>query len=366
MQFENPGASANFGKINSEHSMSSVRLPKYITSEYQLMLGILVPYSVLLNFLIFSRPYLTESVLFIQATLITMCVKVVAWQLHTLIAMALAVKFPKPADTMRRIGASLLAFVPLTALVNTGIFIFYQKTGLADGDFGMVNYFRVLVSGIGLNTLATFLHEGMSNFEKWKATLTETEQLKTEYAKSRLEGLKTQVNPHFLFNSINTLSSLIGEDPEKAETFLDEMCKVYRYLLKTDEGEFVSLQTELQFLHSWFYILKIRYGHAVRFDMDVDNESLEKRIPPLTLQLLIEHVLNRNMISKMKPLHINISVTNAGWLALQHTVASKITADAQQDDAGLENVINKFRLLELSPMRIARHDDWQVIEIPLT
>lgn len=342
-----------------------MRLPKYITSEYQLMLGILIPYSVLLNFLIFSKPYFTDYLFFVQATLITLAVKIVAWQLHTIIAMTMVGRFPKHADIMRRIGMSLLLFVPLTALVNTAIFVFYQQSGIGKAYFGAGSYFWIIVSGIGLNMLATFLHEGMSNFEKWKATLTETEQLKTEYAKSRLEGLKTQVNPHFLFNSINTLSSLIGEDPAKAEVFLDEMCKVYRYLLKTDEGEFVTLRTELQFLHSWFYILKVRYGQAIRFDMDVGNDSLEKRIPPLTLQLLIEHVLNRNKISKQNPLQVRICVTSTGWLALQHTVALKIAAEDQPGDAGLENVVNKFRLLELDPMRISRQGDLQVIEIPL-
>ncbi|SDG29377.1 Histidine kinase [Dyadobacter soli] len=343
-----------------------MRLPKYIASEYQLMLGILIPYSVLLNFLIFSKPYFNDYVFAVQVTLITLSIKVVDWQLHTIIAMALAGKFLKPADTMRRIGVSLLLFVPLTALVNTLIFVFYYQTGIGEAYFNTENYGWVLISGVGLNMLATFLHEGMSNFEKWKAALTETEQLKTEYAKSRLEGLKTQVNPHFLFNSINTLSSLIGEDPGKAEVFLDEMCKVYRYLLKTDEGEFVTLQTELQFLNSWFYILKIRYGQAIHFDMDVDNNSLEKRIPPLTLQLLIEQILNRNIISKLKPLRICITVTDAGRLALQHTVALKIAVEDQAGNAGLENVVNKFRLLDLEPMRIARNGDTQTIEIPLT
>lgn len=341
-----------------------MKLPKYVANEYQLMLGILAPYSVLLNFFIFANHYIADWSLFLGATSLTLAIKVIAWQLHTLIAMLLYRQYPRDGDTMKRIFTSLFCFFPLTALVNTFIFLVYGQMGLAASGIGSPNYIWALVSGIGLNLLSTFLHEGVSNFEKWKAALTETEQLKTAYAKSRLEGLKTQVNPHFLFNSINTLSSLITEDPEKAETFLDEMCKVYRYLLKGDKDAFVSLQTELHFIRSWFYILKVRYGAAISFDIEVPDETMESRIPPLTLQLLVEHVLSRNMISKQKPLHIRVMSARSGWLQIRHSVALKM--DHQPSDANLHNVINKFRLLELAPVSITSDEEFQIIEIPLS
>lgn len=265
---------------------------------------------------------------------------------------------------MRRIGISLLLFFPLTASVNTFFFLFYHFTGFGGFQFAMKGYSWALVSGAALNIMATFMHEGVANFEKWKATLAETEQLQKEYAKSQLEGLKSQVNPHFLFNSINTLSSLIPENPEKAEVFLDEMCRVYRYLLKNDKGEFVTLSMELQFIKSWFYILKIRYGAAIIFDIKVTDSSLEKKIPPLTLQLLIEHILSQNIISKLKPLQIQIVTHEHDWLELYHTVAGKIMTE-EPKERWLENVVNKFRLLELEPMKIVSRDEFQVIQVPL-
>jgi sensor histidine kinase YesM len=344
----------------------SMKLPKYISNEHQLMLVILIPYSVLLNFFIFSKDYFTHLWWFVGATCVTLLIKVIAWQLHTLIAMLLYKRIRKDGDTMKRIFISLICFFPLTAVVNTFIFWFYSQISLSVSELGSINYIWALVSGLGLNLLSTFLHEGVSNFEKWKATLTETEQLKTEYAKSRLEGLKTQVNPHFLFNSINTLSSLITEDPQKAEIFLDEMCKVYRYLLKSDKGEFVTLRTELQFIRSWFYILKIRYGAAISFEIQVSDEAMEQRIPPLTLQLLVEHVLSRNMISKQKPLNIRVLSGEPGWLQLHHSVALKIDQQEMQGDTNLHNVINKFRLLELAPVSISQQDEFQIVKIPLT
>ncbi|MCE7072568.1 histidine kinase [Dyadobacter sp. CY327] len=343
-----------------------MKMPKYIANEYQLMLGILAPYSVLLNFFIFSNTYFTHLPLFFGATCLTLSIKVVAWQLHTLVAMVLSKHFPKDGETMKRIFISLLCFFPLTALVNTFIFWVYGQLDLAVSEIGSANYIWALVSGLGLNLLSTFLHEGVSNFEKWKATLTETQQLKTAYAKSRLDGLKTQVNPHFLFNSINTLSSLITEDPEKAETFLDEMCKVYRYLLKGDKEAFVPLRTEIQFIRSWFYILKVRYGSAIRFDIQVTSDAMEKRIPPLTVQLLVEHILGRNKISKHKPLHISVISAGTESLQIHNTVALKIDYQQVQGETSLDNVINKFRLLDLEPVNIINSAEFQIIEIPLS
>jgi two-component system LytT family sensor kinase len=343
-----------------------MKCPKYISQEYQLMLAILLPFSILLNFLIFGENYLSSISTFVSTTLISLTIQSPAWQLHTVIAMRLSQRYPKDGETMKRIGISLLFFFPLTALVNSSIYGFYWLTGIGDYQFVARNYILGMASGVGLNLLATFMHEGVANFEKWKVTLTETEQLKTEYAKSRLEGLKTQVNPHFLFNSINTLSSLISQDPEKAEVFLDEMCKVYRYLLKKDKGEFIELQKELQFINSWFFILKVRYGTAVSFNLDVTDDALNKQIPPLTLQLLVEHILNRHMISKLKPLAIRISTSGSEWLALHHTISRKINAKDPDKDNSMSNVINKFRLLDLAPIRISQSEGVQIIEIPLS
>jgi two-component system LytT family sensor kinase len=343
-----------------------MKFPKYISQEYQLMLAILLPFSILLNFLIFGENYLSSISTFASTTLISLTIQSLAWQLHTIIAMRLSQRYPKDGETMKRIGVSLLFFFPLTAFVNTSIFALYWLTGIGDYQFDAKNYILAMASGIGLNLLATFMHEGVANFEKWKVTLTETEQLKTEYAKSHLDGLKTQVNPHFLFNSINTLSSLINQDPEEAEVFLDEMCKVYRYLLKKDKGEFVALQKELQFVKSWFYILKVRYGAAVSFDFDIANDALDKQIPPLTLQLLVEHIISRHMISKLKPMAIRISASGAEWLALRHSISPKINAKDTHENNSMNNVINKFRLLELAPIRISQSEGIQIIEIPLS
>src|SRR5205085_5679631 len=115
-------------------------------------------------------------------------------------------------------------------------------------EYAEPDFIKCYTSIIVVNIFLTFLNEGVYRFEKYRATVTETEQLKKEYMQSQLLGLKSQMNPHFLFNSLNTLSSLIHEDAETAENFLDHMSKVYRYLLRNNDEQLVKLGTELNFI----------------------------------------------------------------------------------------------------------------------
>ena len=115
-----------------------------------------------------------------------------------------------------------------------------------------------------MSTIITFINEGVANWEAWKSSMTETERLKNVYQRSKVLGLKGQINPHFLFNCFNTLSGLIQEDETKAEIFLDEMTKVHRYILRSDDQLLVSLETELKFAKSYLYLARERFGDAIQ------------------------------------------------------------------------------------------------------
>jgi LytS/YehU family sensor histidine kinase len=262
-------------------------------------------------------------------------------------------------------GISIFFFAIMTALSFTAIFYGYDYFNFLGYQLNENRYQWVLVVGLVLNIFTTFLHEGVSGFEKWKATLTETEQLKREYIQSCLLGLKSQVNPHFLFNSLNSLSSLIHEDEKKAEDFLNEMSKVYRYLLRNNEEKLVKLNTELQFIQSYYYILRTRYGEGIQIDMNIEEKHKEMCIPPLTIQILLENAFNLNRISKDKPLIISITSLNDCWLQIKNNVQHKIGEDKELYEEGLENIVNKFKLLCQQTVRIRSTDGHRYIEMPL-
>jgi sensor histidine kinase YesM len=120
----------------------------------------------------------------------------------------------------------------------------------------------------------------------------------------QLLGLKSQINPHFLFNSLNSLSSLIDESSEDAEKFLDEMTKVYRYMLRNEEL-LVPLEKEMQFIRSYYALLKARYGNGIQLEIDINEACWQALLPPLSLQVIIENAFTQNIVAKNTPLKIS-------------------------------------------------------------
>ena len=208
------------------------------------------------------------------------------------------------------------------------------------------------------------LHEGFDSFERWKTTLTETEKLKTAYTQSQLLGLKSQVNPHFLFNSLNSLSSLISEDAEKAETFLNELTKVYRYLLRTHDEKLVTLETELQFIQSYYYLLKARYGECVDLQIDIDESRHNHYVSPLLLQTIFEYSVNNNILLKECPLKFSISIDKRGSLLVENNMQVKQTAVSASIE-GIANLIEKYKLLCTERVEISRREAVFSVKIPL-
>lgn len=340
-----------------------MNFPRFTGADFKIMFGILIPYVILLNSLLFGARLYASPFVFLVVLLISLTIKSISWQFHTLVAVTLRNAMPGDAQIMKRIGTALSCFFVMTALVISLITFIYRGTGLFGFQFRIENYCWALVSGVVLNIFTTLVYEGTSNFEKWKLTLTETEQLKTEHVKSQLQGLKSQIRPHFLFNSINTLSALISEEPERAERFLDEMCRVFRYLLR-DHGRFISLKREIEFLRSYFYILNARYGEGINVRIDADEPDLSMQIPPFTLQLLIEDIIHCNIISRSKPLVILIRAQD-GQLAISNSNSPKTGSAFRSDDLTIHNILNKFRLLNLTEPVVADQTTFREILIPL-
>lgn len=161
---------------------------------------------------------------------------------------------------------------------------------------------------------------------------------------SRLNALKSQVNPHFLFNSLNSLSALIDIDTGRAKQFVDDLSASYRYLLQASEQPLVPLSTELGFLKSYFNLLKTRHGEGVQLDIELPDNFPDLQIPPLTLQLLVENAVKHNMVSTQKPLIIKICSEKNNGLAVSNNVQKKSTA-VQSTKTGLANITEKYRLL---------------------
>jgi LytS/YehU family sensor histidine kinase len=240
--------------------------------------------------------------------------------------------------------------------------------------FSSISYFHYEVNedrfvwayfGLGIiNIFPTFLHEGIARYESWKIKQKETDELKETHRRSQLQGLKSQVNPHFLFNSLNSLSSLISEDGDEAEKFLDEMSKVYRYMLRGEEDNLVTLETELKFLDAYAYLLKARYGSGLQLQVQVSPEYKQYYLPALTMQVIVETAFTQNSIQKSSPLIITFE-TEDQKLVIRHTLQPKLIKDDLDTESGLDNLVSKYQLLGNRRIDITDTAGTRRIVIPL-
>ncbi len=345
-------------------SIINMSLLNYNSKEKLIGLIILPPVAVAMNSILFGTVYFRGWLNFLLPTLITTLVVFLVYILCSMMATFWQNRYPRYSHTFKRIGAGLLSYILITVAAITILFYGYDYAGLLGMPVKMHNYPWVLLVGAACNLLATSLNEGAAFFEKWRRVVDEAEQLKRENLQSQLEGLKGQVNPHFLFNSLNSLSSLISEDPEKAEKFLDEMSKVYRYLLRTNEDGLTSLEAEMQFIHSYFHLLKTRYGEGLEIEIIIEDRFYSYQLPPLTLQMLVENAVKHNMILKHSPLKILIMTTNSGRLVVSNNLQRKDRM-VSSNKVGLTNIVNKYRLMKQEEISVRDDGKEFAVVVPL-
>lgn len=203
---------------------------------------------------------------------------------------------------------------------------------------------------------------GREFFDNWKSELIRNERLSKERAEVQFDNLKNQFNPHFLFNSLTSLNSLIFDNPHLASEFLQQLSKVYRYVLQAN-NDLVSLETELTFIKRYVHLLETRFQEGLKVDVEISEEALEKKIAPVTLQILIENAIKHNIASVQKPLHIRIFDGN-GFLSVANNVQRK-TIMEESNKQGLQRVVQLYSYLDKRAVVIAEVNEVFCVKIPL-
>jgi len=197
----------------------------------------------------------------------------------------------------------------------------------------------------------------------------EKEQLRVANMQSQLDVLKQQVNPHFLFNSLNTLSALISEAPQQAEQFVDKLSGVYRYVLRANEQHLTTLDAELQFIEAYYHLLQTRYGQGLTIVVTVNESRRQCHIPPLTLQLLVENAVKHNIVSPKRPLMIDITIDERGLLVVRNTLQRKVIRPGEariaSNGVGLTNIVAKYQMLNLPQPSIEECDGLFTVRLSL-
>ncbi len=252
------------------------------------------------------------------------------------------------------------SFITSAALVSIFIVHVWQYTTWAKLEFWDVAQNALLPTGIAL--FITFLLTSRSFLLEWRRASIETEKMKNERLKVQYQSLKDQLNPHFLFNSLNVLSNLVYENPDTANAFIEKLARVYRYVLDVQQEELVSLDREISFAKSYLELQKIRFGNKLEIHIDVKEDD-QVFLPPLALQMLLENALKHNKATRENPLKIKIRL-EGDFLRVSNNL-QKRGVDVPASGIGLANIRERYRFFTEVPMHTDFSDGVFTARLPL-
>ncbi len=341
-----------------------MELPKYTGKDYYVLALILLPVSVALSYAAMGNALFGDYRVFLLATLISGVVLAFYFTACGWWAVAMKQRFPHESGTGKKLFFMIAAFLLMSGLVLLLIFNLFERIPFFHYKIGQGRFIWAYL-GLGfVNIFLSFLFEGIARFEEWKANLQRKEQLERNFRQSQLQALKSQVNPHFLFNSLNSLSSLIEEDAGAAGRFLDELSKVYRYMLRPDAGQLAPLKAEIQFIESYLHLLKARFGESLQAAINIDPAHQGRLLPTLALQAAVEDIIGRNAMSSRQPLVIEIGAGGDGMLVVSHNINPKAGNGRPEPEERLEVLARKYQLLRQPPVSVQEEGGRRSIRIP--
>ncbi|WP_428236745.1 sensor histidine kinase [Gracilimonas sp.] len=240
---------------------------------------------------------------------------------------------------------AILQFVLSTILaVSVSTIITFLSHSLSEYQGGLLKnlLYNALIFSV-CNLIMMIILEAWIFFEESNESKRKSEQLERELVQIRFEVLKNQINPHFMFNSLNVLSGLIETNTQKAQDFIDEFSQIYRYVLQTIEEPLVTLHKELSFARSYIFLQQIRYGENLNFSVDLPTHLLDYYLPPLSLQVALENACKHNQISPDKPLQL--SITNEDdFLVIQNNIKLK-KSGSKKGGIGQKNLAKRYSMV---------------------
>ena len=245
---------------------------------------------------------------------------------------------------IKRVVIELLYITFVAGGIIAGVtLIYYHSFYSWDTEINLnAVLFTNVATAVIITIVTSSIYEAVMFFRSWKKSVITAEQLAKENIQSQFQSLKNQVNPHFLFNSLNALSSLVHTDPDKAEQFIDEFARIYRYVLDVKERNVVELKEELRFLESFMFLQQIRFGDHLQMQLEIDAAQLHDFLPPLALQELIENAIKHNEVSGVRPLKVSIS-SEKGWLTVSNPLQPR-KEEVQSTGTGLKNLRERYHL----------------------
>lgn len=299
----------------------------------------------------------------VQVLLISVAEALLLWECNRLVLLHFRNRYPELQQSLQRILSEFAGCMVVTLLLRYLVVWFYDKTLFWGYVFPPEGYLYNIFIGVLYVTIVGGIYEGLYYFRKWRQLFTEKEVLKRENLQTQLDSLKAQINPHFLFNNLGSLSSLIMEDQHRAVQFVEQLSTVYRYLLQSNSKDLTSLKNELDFIENYFALLKTRFSDGISLKLNIQPSMLDRLIAPLTIQLLLENAVKHNIVSPDKPLVLSVR-TEGERLVVENGLQPRASAIASLK-TGLKNICDKYRILSNEPVIINQTMQVFSVSIPL-
>lgn len=277
------------------------------------------------------------------ATILT--VTFLTWEGNRLIKPWFRKKFFNPKNKLRFLGFFFLAG-NLVAILAAGIAVFFFGHIIHGYTWEQnLNPYKLnIIYATLINLFLHLLNAILFFFREYRRQWQETEELRKETTVARMQLVKSQINPHFLFNNLNVLSGMLIRDNPEANQFIEAFSKVYRYILSNQDKELVDLKDELEFIEPYIFLLQKRFDQGLSVDIRVDEPSRHLQVVPAALQMLIENAIKHNVVSRHKPLHIDIHTNGNQTLVIKNNLQSRMEVEPSTR-IGLENIRKRYELI---------------------
>ena len=254
---------------------------------------------------------------------------------------------PWDKKIIKRLLIQFFSAVFIAVIISTSFTLFANFLNPYQHELGNVLLNNALIFAV-VNLLLMSILEGLIFSKEGTHARQMADHLEEELSQMKFELLKSQINPHFMFNSLNVLSGLVSSDAQKAQLFIEEFSQVYRYVLETIEHSVSTLNKELDFMRSYLYLQQIRYGENLTYAVNIPASLMNSFLPPLSLQIVLENAIKHNIANESSPLHIDI-YHETSYLIVKNRIQPKFSM-GKSTGIGLKNLQKRYALIsELSP-----------------
>ena len=292
-------------------------------------------------------------------SILTVTLWIALWLGNSYLAEALDYFYSWQKDPVKRLMVGLVGMTVYSiGIVYAIIYFFRYVFGFDVGD----NLFGTFTSTIIITLIISMFMTGRAFLISWRQAAVDAEASKRASINAQYESLKNQVNPHFLFNSLNALTNLVYQDQDKAVKFIKELSDVYRYVLDTREKEVVPLEQELKFLQAYLYLQQIRFGEKLKIELRLTD--MNSMVAPLALQMLVENAIKHNEISEEHPLTIEV-YTRGRFIVVENTLQRKTVLPGDSPGLGLENIRKRYEFLSNDKVDVKEDNGKFSVALPI-